>query len=192
MWMEQHLKIIADIDNLLLTDLVNEFLQVDWTNAEFDWPKERKFFINGRLCEFPFIVVSKKTPPSETKQKLLDCAKPIVEFLQSQRPNDIFIRGELAVLPPGAVLDKHIDPRWFHKHGHRLHIPVYTNDKAKLIFEDLEYHLPIGKIYEINNRVLHTAKNDGLENRLHLIFDVIDRDIWEHNSNTDRFAHTPE
>ena len=192
MWMKQHLKIIAEIDNSLLTDLANEFLRVDWTDSEFDWPKERKPFANGRLCEFPIIVVSKKTPPSKAKRKLLDSAKPVVEFLHSLRPNDMFVRGEFAVLPPGAILDKHIDPRWFHKHSHRLHIPVYTNDRAKLVFEDTEYHLPVGQIYEINNRVLHTAKNDGLENRLHLIFDAIDRDVWEHNSNIDRFAKVPE
>ncbi len=187
MWMEQHLKIIAEIDNSLLIELVHEFLQVDWTNAEFNWPRIQKHFLNGRLCEFPFLVVS-KLPPSETKKKLVDSAKTIVEFLQSLRPNDIFVRGEIAVLPPGAILDKHIDPRWFHKHSHRLHIPVYTNDRAKLIFEDSEYHLSVGKIYEINNRVLHTAKNDGDTNRLHLIFDVMDRDFWEQNSNIDRFA----
>jgi len=40
--------------------------------------------------------------------------------------------------------------------------------------------MEVGKVYEVNNQVMHLAANLGTEPRWHMIIDIIDKEIYEY------------
>lgn len=59
----------------------------------------------------------------------------------------------------------------WHKDEHlRIHVPVVTNDRAYMLFEDMSiHHMPVGRAYVTDTTRHHTAFNAGLHTRIHLL-----------------------
>jgi hypothetical protein len=74
-------------------------------------------------------------------------------------------RTRLMWINPGCCYTMHTDATM------RLHIPIYTNDQAFLIFkEGIVRHIPAGHIYIVDTRKEHTAMNGSLDQpRLHFV-----------------------
>lgn len=52
----------------------------------------------------------------------------------------------------------------------RVHIPLITNDKCLFLLEDSKpIHLPVGGVYWVDTRKMHSAVNCSKEWRLHLV-----------------------
>lgn len=81
----------------------------------------------------------------------------------------------LSRMRPGRVHGMHHDQgEWIT----RVHVPLTTNHRCWLSFEDLDdgkrFHLPVGKAYTFNAaRQRHAFGNEGSTERVHLLFDVI-------------------
>lgn len=93
---------------------------------------------------------------------------------------DIVHRTRFAKLSPKSEIKEHID--YNTEYGIRLHIPIITNEKA--VFGGIgnngreEAHFPAdGSVWFINPGVKHWAKNDGDEERIHLIISVDSQEI---------------
>ena len=130
------------------------------------------------------------------------------ELLESGRFNDQFSKG---LLENGAknymqgVYLGFMYYRWramlmspghaysIHKDGQpnvtnvRCHVPLITNEQAKLMFlgDELHnknatlYHLECGKVYEVNTTQYHTAINFGSHDRWHIVgVRYEDSDYW--------------
>lgn len=84
-------------------------------------------------------------------------------------------------LRPSSVIGTHVDggSRFFQL-GHRLHIPVKTNDKVFFDVGSTRTNMKVGKIYEINNLAPHRVENQSKESRIHLIMDIFDKSIEEY------------
>jgi len=54
----------------------------------------------------------------------------------------------------------------------RLHIPLVTNPHAFLDIEHIPYHLKTNELWSLDTSGIHAARNDGDENRVHLVIDV--------------------
>jgi len=54
----------------------------------------------------------------------------------------------------------------------RLHIPIKTNDKVQFTVARKNYHLPEGRLIYINFTKQHYVRNDGNEERVHLVLDL--------------------
>jgi hypothetical protein len=151
--------------------------ETDWDGPEYD--RNEVSLQGGKLLVLPYIIPFKKPSYTAAQVKLLQTISPIIETIMSFFPNYVKVRGELATLLPGVKVRLHYDDRWFHENCRRIHVPIVTNNYAEQHFEDRKYHLDYCKIYEINNRMLHGAANYGHDVRVHLILDILDKNLYD-------------
>jgi hypothetical protein len=97
-------------------------------------------------------------------------------------------RVRCAKLPPGNSMQWHRDLD-ADIYMVRLHVPIYTNPGAVFSIKDektgeeFSKHLPAdGSAYFVSTNVMHLAANNGPEDRVHLIMDVLDTDISRQHS----------
>ena len=84
-----------------------------------------------------------------------------------------FIRCNLVLLKAGGAITEHRDMNFSLTHAHRVHVPIITNDQVWFTVGGETLNIPEGEIYEINNRRPHAVRNDGDEDRVHLIMDYV-------------------
>jgi hypothetical protein len=84
-----------------------------------------------------------------------------------------FIRATLVRLKAESGIAAHRDMNFSLTHSHRLHLPLITNDDVLFTVGNETQHLQEGRIYEINNRRVHSVANNGSEDRVHLILDFV-------------------
>ncbi len=88
----------------------------------------------------------------------------------------VFPRVMLAKMPPGASILPHIDDQPAAKWPHKIHVPLTTNADVVCFFGDDEHHFPAGEAVEVNNLGPHWVCNNGVTDRIHLIFEYYDAD----------------
>jgi hypothetical protein len=83
------------------------------------------------------------------------------------------VRINLVRLLPNGSIPVHNDKNHSLSHSHRIHIPIITNENVIFTVDNKEIHMKEGEVYEINNRLLHTVRNEGTEIRTHMIIDWV-------------------
>lgn len=72
-----------------------------------------------------------------------------------------------------GIIKLHKDPLNYFEKFSRFHVAFKTN--KNVVFKDennVEEHMPYKTLCRLNNRLLHAVENKSLENRIHLIVDV--------------------
>lgn len=87
-----------------------------------------------------------------------------------------FPRVMLARMPAGGRILPHQDTNNAARWPHKIHVPILTNDKVAFRIGDTEYHFPEGEAVEVDNMGVHAVRNDGADDRIHLIFEYFDPD----------------
>jgi len=84
----------------------------------------------------------------------------------------VWSRARLMRLAPGAVVPEHCDVnyQWFHRV--RLHIPVRTHPAVSFRCAEQTVHMAAGEAWLFDNWHLHEVRNDGPEQRVHLVADT--------------------
>lgn len=102
-----------------------------------------------------------------------DAAVPIMQQIVARHypPGGMVLRAVLARLPPGCVIDAHVDRHPSFSVGHRIHVPLVTNPRVQFIVGTEDIHPQPGQAFELNNAVPHSVRNDGDAARIHFIFD---------------------
>ena len=100
-------------------------------------------------------------------------AEPIVrQVVNAHYPqNGQVIRAMLAKLVAGGVIGRHRDEHPSFAIGHRVHVPLITNDQVDFTINDEVFHLAEGVAYEVSNLDYHSVVNRSTEDRVHFIFD---------------------
>jgi hypothetical protein len=93
--------------------------------------------------------------------------------LIQQNSMGYFVRVSLVRLSAGCGIAEHQDMNFSLTHSHRIHLPVVTNDKVSFTVGGETINMPEGALFEINNRRLHSVRNDGDADRVHLILDFV-------------------
>jgi len=108
-------------------------------------------------------------------QKLADQAVPLMHDIVGRfyPKGGTIIRAMAAKLKAGKNIASHTDSHASFRHGHRIHIPITTNNKVRFMIEGRPYRLQVGNAYEINNQKRHGVLNGGVEDRITFIFDYI-------------------
>lgn len=178
MFLESNYRVVAEIPNELLFPIIDACSSVDWTDGNYN--RSEKPLASGKLIEFPFPIARREPNYTDQQKLILQSCRPLLEWIVSlPRFQDYkWIRGEVATLVPGVELGWHRDPQWFHDNSVRLHVPVITNDKCLQLWENEEFHMMAGMLYELNNRVPHSARNSGDQDRTHLILDLMPEQKW--------------
>jgi hypothetical protein len=101
--------------------------------------------------------------------------------------NPVAVQVDIAHMPPvngDTVI--HTDTRMVQRYARRYNIAIITNPGCYLYHNsyDLEKdgvrdHIELGEMWELNNKIPHTAVNYGLTWRTHLVLDVMPREYWE-------------
>ena len=84
-----------------------------------------------------------------------------------------FYRAAITRLKPHSVIYPHIDSSYTLLKCKRTHIPLMTNNDVKFLVERKNHSLKVGKIYELNNALHHSVRNESDEYRIHLILDYV-------------------
>ncbi len=103
-------------------------------------------------------------------------ALPAATTLLGQLGSGYFIRANLVRLNPGGEITAHQDKNFSLAHSHRIHIPIVTNEQVLFMVGSETINMREGEIFEINNRRIHSVRNDGVDGRVHLILDWVTPD----------------
>ncbi|TBR13632.1 MAG: aspartyl beta-hydroxylase [Lysobacter sp.] len=85
-------------------------------------------------------------------------------------------RVMLARMAPGGVIKPHRDANAAAKWPHKVHVPLFTNEKVRFFVDGVDYRFPQGEAVEVNNLAVHAVENGGDTDRIHLIFEYYDLD----------------
>lgn len=81
-------------------------------------------------------------------------------------------------LGAGGVIHEHRDPgAGYHEGFLRIHIPVLTNEKASMTVGGHTLHMKAGECWYADFGQLHSVRNDGDTDRIHLVIDGL-RNEW--------------
>lgn len=110
--------------------------------------------------------------PHPHYEKFKDALAPVFEFIRNCYGNEGWlVRALFARLRPQGRIPLHIDRSFSLTHGHRVHIPIITNEKSLFLVDGSTRVLREGEVWEINNVRLHGAENNGDAWRVHFIAD---------------------
>lgn len=76
-------------------------------------------------------------------------------------------------LPPGGMIDEHIDEGVYADHYARFHVALTDSPKASLTVGGETQHFAQGDVWEFNHKQPHSGSNMGSAPRIHLIFDAV-------------------
>jgi hypothetical protein len=143
--------------------------QTEWLESQWKWHVESRFALlrTGQRAGYPG---SELTNGHSINQPNLERLPRLLEFLDSAFP----IKPTLAWLgriPAGGRIFTHVDNTRHWDEHHRVHVPLITNEHARLCVEGRFLFLQPNRIWLLNNSVPHGALNRGPE-RLHLVLDL--------------------
>jgi hypothetical protein len=106
--------------------------------------------------------------------------KELIEKLLVLNPG-IVARVMYIKLPAKKNVPHHKDSGWYLSNVKRFHIPVLTNDKVSYTVNDELKFMKVGECWEINNTAYHSVFNDGDTDRVHLVVDIIPKEVLNEN-----------
>jgi hypothetical protein len=92
----------------------------------------------------------------------------------------VVARACIIRLEPGNFVERHIDGAHpIFRHCYRLIIPIITNSRATLNYDDCEYVLDQGVIYDTNPYLPHSTHNGGDTIRYQAVIDLFPYSVPE-------------
>jgi hypothetical protein len=179
MLFELNYRVIEKVNADLVNPIREACKNVNWNNGTYN--RLEKVLSDGKLIEFPFLIRTTIKDYTLEQAEILKASKPLLDWILTL-PRFVgykWIRGEVATLLPGVTLGWHKDPHWFQDNCIRLHVPIYTNDQCVQLWKNEECHMEIDHLYELNNRVIHSATNKGTDFRTHLVLDTMPESKWQ-------------
>jgi hypothetical protein len=199
MYVKNNFKKLADIDTTLLayTNFSNALLNVDWGNA---WPSSRELsYAPGfSFANIPFMNNHSGFKAQWHATNNLDNSLPadmvdvrnnslaFFSMIESLVPNHRVIRVEILTQKPKGQIDRkseyngmHIDHRIFHRYSKRCQVSIATNNDAFLNVAHDRVSIPLGSLYEFNNKEVHWGVNYGNSIRIVTVIDLLDTNVWD-------------
>lgn len=107
-------------------------------------------------------------------QQQLPAATNLMHWAQQQMNAKAIGNSFLSCMFPGGLIDLHTDPGKYFETYSRFHIPLVTNNRV--VFSRAngqQEHMPVGQMYRLNNLAWHKVENQGTEQRIHLVVDLL-------------------
>ena len=107
--------------------------------------------------------------------RLVDVAMPVMhDIIRRFYPKGgTIIRAMAAKLLAGGRITPHTDSHPSFHIGHRIHVPITTNNRVRFMIDGRPHRFEPGKAYEINNQMNHGVMNKGRDDRITFIFDYV-------------------
>ena len=89
-------------------------------------------------------------------------------------------RSRLMGLGAGADVPPHVDINYYWRTHLRIHIPVITNPDVSFTCGGESVHMAAGECWVFDSFLLHTVRNRGSEQRVHLVLDTVGGErLWD-------------
>jgi aspartyl/asparaginyl beta-hydroxylase (cupin superfamily) len=103
--------------------------------------------------------------------------KFLEDFAQEQ--DSILGRAKIVCLPAGKRVYPHIDRGEYYKVRNRYHFVLRSTHGSWLKAGDEEVRMREGELWWFDNNQMHEAHNDGDQDRIHMIFDMLPAHLAE-------------
>ncbi|MFO1067903.1 MAG: aspartyl/asparaginyl beta-hydroxylase domain-containing protein [Geminicoccaceae bacterium] len=87
------------------------------------------------------------------------------------KPGGIVTRLALVRLPGGAHIKPHVDGHLMAERAHRLHVSLSRSPSVVYKIDGRKFTMQEGHVYDFNNRVRHSVRNEGRQPRVNLFVD---------------------
>ena len=157
----------------IIQDLEKEWLLDTSRQEMFDVHKYTESYIINKVNIFgweennPLIHIG-MAEPTELANLALEIAKDLEKTLDGTMGQVLFIK-----LEAGKSIGEHEDDGNYLYRAARHHIPIITNPGVNFIIDRESKHVPEGECWEINNNKIHAVENNGTEDRIHLLIDIV-------------------
>lgn len=89
-------------------------------------------------------------------------------------------RSRLMGLGPGADVPPHVDINYYWRTHLRIHIPILTNPDVTFTCGTDSVHMAAGDCWVFDSFLLHTVRNRGSAQRIHLVLDTVGGErLWD-------------
>ncbi len=172
------LRALGEIDSTALRNAILSQADTAWHEHEY---RQQKYEVH-RLTESIVLVFTDGSnwPNCEVRKqpgwhRLSDVAIPLMHrIIDKHYPRGgTIIRAMAAKLLAGGRIDPHHDQHPSFHCSHRIHVPITSNPRVRLMIEGRPYALKTGEVYELNNQKQHSVMNKGSEDRITFIFDYV-------------------
>ncbi len=181
---EERLRELGEVETSALAEAILGLEERAWHEEEyrqqaFDVHRQTEsvvlVFVN--LDDWPDLEVFKEPG----WDRLADVAMPVMhDVIDRFYPKGgAIIRAMAAKLLAGGRITPHTDSHPSFHIGHRIHVPITTNNRVRFMIDGRPHRLELGKAYEINNQLNHGVMNKGKEDRITFIFDYVPPDELE-------------
>ena len=103
--------------------------------------------------------------------------KFLEDFAREQ--DSILGRARIVCLPAGKRVYPHIDRGDYYRVRNRFHLVLRSNEGSWMKAGDEEVRMREGELWWFDNDQMHEAHNDGDQDRIHIIFDMLPSDLAE-------------
>lgn len=110
-----------------------------------------------------------------TGSKLYPLARRFLKDFAEER-NALLSRAKIVCLPAGRRVYPHIDRGEYYEVRDRYHLVLRSAKGSWLKSADEEVRMREGELWWFDNHKIHEAFNDGDEDRIHMIFDLLPRE----------------
>jgi hypothetical protein len=173
--------------------------------AEFDWDKPNCFLRRvppGKRPDHTYIIYLPVNPdrtanfsremsmyPPSINTLWDNILKPCCDHLMSLTgiDNPVLVQADIARMKPrDGDTFLHTDTRYNQRYARRYNIAISTNTDCWLYHNSYDLnnggvrdHIAEGELWELNNKIPHTAVNGGDTWRTHLIIDVMPQNYYD-------------
>lgn len=174
----ERLRELGEVDTTALTEAILNLDDSAWHEEEY---RQEAFEVHRQTQSVVLVFVNLDDWPKLAVQKepgwdrLADVAMPVMhDIIDRFYPKGgAIIRAMAAKLIAGGRITPHTDSHPSFHIGHRIHVPITTNNRVRFMIDGKPHRLEVGKAYEINNQMNHGVMNKGTDDRITFIFDYI-------------------
>lgn len=110
------------------------------------------------------------------QHRVLPLLGPVLEPIV--RPGGVLTRALFVRLPPGAVINPHVDGQRMASLAHRIHVCVSDCPECAYTIGDETLVMTPGVAYDFNNRWTHGVHNRGTTPRINLMLEYLPAADW--------------
>jgi aspartyl/asparaginyl beta-hydroxylase (cupin superfamily) len=168
---------IDDLRDAVLAQSDEAWKEQKHRQQEYDVHHQTESIVMVFCDGWPEITVSKEAGWDRLEKQAVPLMHDIVQ--RCYPPGGTIIRAMAAKLVAGGLITPHYDSHPSFSNGHRIHVPITTNDRVRFMIAGRPYRFEVGQAYELNNQKTHSVMNKGKEDRITFIFDYVPPDLLD-------------
>lgn len=150
--------------------------QIEKTLADADYNYQDRDVDNKKLSWMRLDFM--KAPEDERLDPLYQSILKVINHIIDNYNIDPLNSVSVSMLKPNQVLAEHTDGRFIHRITNRYLVPLTRSDVNYMYGyvngEKVQWNIEFGKVYRINNAIIHSAINAENKERYNLLIDTWD------------------